>query len=200
MARLMKMPSAVISLSMHFITNIADYQVYDFANGMQDIDARQVRLIGDPETRYREDPVRMLRAIRFSTKLDMEIEQTTEEPIIRLAPLLANIPPARMFEEFLKLFISGKAVANYHDLRHYQLFKYFFPVVDDALEDQEYGYLADFIETALTNTDDRINNDKRVTPAFLFAALLWYPLQKEIQQYKVESQLTPQDAFFCCLW
>ena len=176
--------------------NIADFKVYDFANGMQDIEERKIRLIGDPETRYREDPVRMLRAIRFSTKLDMDIEQATEAPIKSLAPLLANIPPARMFEEFLKLFISGKAVANYQDLRHYELFEYFFPVVEEALEDQGYPYLAEFIETALANTDDRINNDKRVTPAFLFAALLWYPLQKEIQQYKVESQLTPQDAFF----
>jgi len=177
----------------------ADFKVYDFANGLTDIHAGQIRLIGDPETRYREDPVRMLRAIRFATKLDMEISEETRSPIAELAPLLENIPPARMFEEFLKLFLSGKAYDNFQQMRKHNVFKYFFPVVDQALNQDSCPYIARFIETALQNTDHRINNDKRVTPAFLFAALLWYPLQKQISQLREQTELTPQDAFFNAL-
>lgn len=177
----------------------ADFKVYDFANGLADIKAKKIRLIGDPETRYREDPVRMLRAIRFATKLDMEISQETHAPIKELAPLLENIPPARMFEEFLKLFLSGKALKNFQLLREYQLFRYFFPLVDQVLNQGQHPYLLPFIEKALKNTDDRINNNKRVTPAFLFSALLWYPLQSQIEQLRSQTQLTPQDAFFNAL-
>ena len=178
-----------------------DFKVYDFANGVQDVNDRVIRLIGDPETRYREDPVRMLRAIRFATKLDMKICDETKAPIKELSSLMANIPAARLFEEFLKMFISGKAVANFEQLRRYNLFGYFFPAVDQALnnEQNEQRFLLDFIMLAMENTDKRINNNQRVTPAFLFAAMLWYPLQKHIQQIKVTTQLTPQDLFFAAL-
>jgi poly(A) polymerase len=178
-----------------------DFKVYDFANGVQDVNDKVIRLIGDPETRYREDPVRMLRAIRFSTKLDMKISDGTQAPIKELSSLMANIPAARLFEEFLKMFISGKAVANFEQLRNYNLFGYFFPAVDQALNDKsdEQRFLLDFIMLSMENTDKRINNDQRVTPAFLFAAMLWYPLQKHIQQIKVTTQLTPQDIFFAAL-
>jgi poly(A) polymerase len=177
----------------------ADFKVYDFANGFADVEAKKIRLIGDPETRYREDPVRMLRAVRFATKLDMEISEETRRPIKELAPLLENIPAARMFEEFLKLFLSGKALQNFNLLREYELFRYFFPIVDQALNQNDDLYLLPFIQKALKNTDDRINQEKRVTPAFLFAALLWYPLQRQINQLGLETQLTPQDAFFNAL-
>jgi poly(A) polymerase len=176
-----------------------DFKVYDFANGVADVYAKQIRLIGDPETRYREDPVRMLRAIRFATKLDMQIHADTKAPIKSLAPLMANIPPARLFEEFLKLFMSGKAVENFQLLRYYSLFQYFFPAVDQQLNQQSQVYLADFIALAMKNTDYRVNNDQRVTPAFLFAAMLWYPMQEHIQRLNSETQLTPQDAFFGAL-
>jgi len=178
-----------------------DFKVYDFANGVQDVNDKVIRLIGDPETRYREDPVRMLRAIRFATKLDMKISDGTKAPIKELSSLMANIPAARLFEEFLKMFISGKAVANFEQLRSYNLFGYFFPAVDQALNDKsdEQRFLLDFIMLSMENTDKRINNDQRVTPAFLFAAMLWYPLQKHIQQIKVTTQLTPQDIFFAAL-
>ncbi len=178
-----------------------DFKVYDFANGVKDIEERSIRLIGDPETRYREDPVRMLRAIRFATKLDMHISDETKAPIKELAPLMANIPPARMFEEFLKMFISGKAVANYHELRAYNLFGFFFPAVEQALTSEiaDYPYLTDFIELALANTDKRINNDQRVTPAFLFAAMLWYPLQNYIKRINETANMPAQDAFFAAL-
>lgn len=176
-----------------------DFKVYDFANGIADVYAKQIRLIGDPETRYREDPVRMLRAIRFATKLDMAIHVDTKKPIKALAPLMANIPPARLFEEFLKLFMSGKALENFHLLREYNLFQYFFPAVDQQLNQQSHPYLADFILLAMKNTDHRVNNDQRVTPAFLFAAMLWYPMQAHIQRLNRETELTPQDAFFGAL-
>jgi len=176
-----------------------DFKVYDFANGVADIEARKIRLIGDPETRYREDPVRMIRAIRFATKLNMQISTETEAPIKELGSLLGNIPPARMFEEFLKLFMSGKALENFEQLRKYDLFRYFFPVADQCLAQQTEPYLQDFINLALKNTDKRINNQQRVTPAFLFAAMLWYPLQTQVKRLRIETQLTPQDAFFAAL-
>ena len=175
-----------------------DFKVYDFANGVKDVENKMIRLIGDPETRYREDPVRMLRAIRFATKLDMEISAETKAPIKELSTLMANIPAARMFEEFLKLFISGKAVANYEQLRSYDLFTYFFPAVDQELNKGN-QLLERFILLAMENTDKRLNNNQRVTPAFLFAAMLWYPLQRYIQQINVNNQLAPQDAFFAAL-
>ena len=175
-----------------------DFKVYDFANGVKDVEDRVIRLIGDPETRYREDPVRMLRAIRFATKLDMNIETQTKAPIKELASLMANIPAARLFEEFLKMFISGKAVANYQQLREYHLFKFFFPAVDQALDNND-ELLERFIMLAMENTDKRINNEQRVTPAFLFAAMLWYPLQKYIKQINANNSLAPQDAFFAAL-
>ena len=185
-----------------------DFKVFDFANGVKDVENKVIRLIGDPQTRYREDPVRMLRAIRFATKLDMEIAEETQKPIAELAPLMANIPAARLFEEFLKMFISGKAVANYHLLRQYKLFGYFFPAVEQALPkhqtsttDESNGdeLLERFIIQAMKNTDKRINNEQRVTPAFLFAAMLWYPLQKYIKQINLHNQMSPQDAFFAAL-
>ncbi len=175
-----------------------DFKVFDFANGVKDVENRIIRLIGDPKTRYREDPVRMLRAIRFATKLDMEISEETRAPITELAPLMENIPAARMFEEFLKMFISGKAVANFEQLRVYNLFTYFFPAVEQALNAND-EVLERFITQALKNTDKRINNSQRVTPAFLFAAMLWYPLQKVIQQINANNSLAPQDAFFAGL-
>ncbi len=184
-----------------------DFKVYDFANGVQDVENRIIRMIGDPATRYREDPVRMLRAIRFATKLDMQISPETKAPIKELSSLMASIPAARMFEEFLKMFISGKAIANFEQLREYDLFRYFFPAVDQALnakttseeEKSSQEKLLALITLSMSNTDKRINNDQRVTPAFLFAAMLWYPLQKYIKQINAAQQLAPQDAFFAAL-
>ena len=106
-----------------------------------------------------------------------------------------------MFEEFLKMFISGKAVANFEQLRSYNLFGYFFPAVEQALnnEQDQQRFLLDFIMLAMENTDKRINNNQRVTPAFLFAAMLWYPLQHYIKQINLHNQMSPQDAFFAAL-
>jgi len=180
--------------------SLKDFNVYDFADGVSDVKNKIIRLIGDPETRYREDPVRMLRAVRFATKLDMEISAETKAPINELAPLLANIPPARMFEEFNKLFMSGKAVANFTMLREFDLFKYFFPRLDAVLNQADNAEMVlRFISLAMKNTDIRVNTNQRVTPAFLLAALLWYPIQQQLNQVKSEVNLTPQDAFFAAL-
>lgn len=179
--------------------SVKDFTIHDFANGIDDIERQQIRLIGDPTTRYREDPVRMLRAIRFATKLNMQISAETEQPIKQLAPLLANIPPARMFEEFNKLFLSGKGLSNFKLLRAYGLFHHLFPAVELALNEQQPEYINDFISKALSNSDQRIANDQRVTPAFLLAAMLWYPLQQKIAEMQQQIALSPQDAFFSAL-
>jgi len=156
--------------------NIRDFSIHDYAGGINDIEQRLIRMIGDPETRYREDPVRMLRAIRFAAKLDFNIEAKTEAPIRTSATLLRQIPAARLFEEVLKLFLSGQAVETFRLLREYNLFEQLFPYTEEAL--QEIPDKESFIIKALHNTDKRIQQNKPVTPAFLFAALLWPVAQR----------------------
>jgi poly(A) polymerase len=155
--------------------NIRDFSVMDYVGGGADLRAGLLRMIGDPETRFREDPVRMLRAVRFAAKLGFGIEPGTEAPIRELAPLLLSVPPARMFEEVLKLFHGGAALKTFELLRHYDLFKYLFPLTDESLERQEGNFPMTLLPRALANTDARINAGKPVTPAFLFAAMLWEP-------------------------
>ncbi|WP_052023307.1 polynucleotide adenylyltransferase PcnB [Pseudoalteromonas citrea] len=167
--------------------SINDFTIHDFANGMNAIANRKIELIGDPETRYREDPVRMLRAVRFATKLDMEIAQPTKEPIYELSELLSHIPAARLFEETLKLFLNGKAEENYHLLREFGLFKQLFPELDAIIESSETGFETRFIAQMFANTDKRINAEKKVTPAFVYAALLWFPLLKRSEQLQKEN-------------
>ncbi|MDX1757627.1 MAG: polynucleotide adenylyltransferase PcnB [Marinobacter sp.] len=155
---------------------IRDFTVIDFAGGIEDLNNRQLRLIGDPETRYREDPVRMLRAIRFAAKLDFTIEAGTEAPITELASLLNHIPPARLFDEVLKLFSAGHGESTYQLLTRYNLLEPLFPQTVRAIED---GHSDELIRQALRNTDARIRQGKSVTPYFLFAAMLWPALQQE---------------------
>ncbi len=175
--------------------SVNDFSIRDFAGGMEAIKNRRIELIGDPETRYREDPVRMLRAIRFATKLDMTIAPATEKPIYALSSLLSNIPSARLFEECLKLFLNGKAEQNFSLMRQYGLFKQLFPTVDDILENDPQGKELKFIEQMFANTDKRINADKKVTPAFIFAALLWRPLQLRVDQLMAQQQAPEHEIF-----
>ncbi|MDX1465358.1 MAG: polynucleotide adenylyltransferase PcnB [Halomonas sp.] len=156
--------------------NIADFSIHDFADGVKDIEARTLRLIGDPATRYREDPVRMLRAVRFAAKLDFHLDPATEAPIAEAAPLLLQIPPARLFDEILKLFMAGHGVVTFRLLRQYGLFAMLFPEADEAME--ALPWAERLVEHALESTDRRIREDRPVTPAFLFAALLWAPVQQ----------------------
>jgi poly(A) polymerase len=145
--------------------------IWDYVGGVKDIRAHRLRLIGPPVTRYREDPVRMLRAVRLAAKLGLTIDRKTEEPIARLAALMQNVPPARLFEEMLKLLLSGHAVETLRSLRAHGLSHGLLPLLDVILE-QPLGQK--FIDAALAGTDERVRADMGVSPAFLFAALLWH--------------------------
>ncbi len=147
--------------------NIDDFSVVDYVGGLDDLNARQLRLIGDPETRYREDPVRMLRAARFAGKLGFAIAPETEAPIERLANLLDGIPPARLFDDLLKLFLFGHAERSFDQLLRLKLFEHLFPQVE--LSEANLA----LIRAALRSTDERVGLGKPVTPAFVFAAILW---------------------------
>jgi len=169
-----------------------DFSVHDYCNGLQDIKNRTLRMIGDPATRYKEDPVRMLRALRFAGKLGFSIEPNTAKPIRELGGLLANISEARLFEEVLKLFLNGSATATFNLLREYDLLKQLFPGADAAIKaGDELG--AALIERSMINTDKRIRSDKTVTPAFIYAALLWPALQQE--QKRLEEKMPAPVAY-----
>ena len=157
--------------------NIEDFSIIDYVDGVKDLEAGQLRLIGDPAQRYIEDPVRMLRAVRFASKLGLRIHPGTEEPISEYAPLLKNIPPARLFEEISKLFMAGTALQTFESLRHFDLFKYLFPQTDYLLDTNEDNFPPTFIMHALKNTDQRLNEGSSVTPGFLLAAMLWEPMR-----------------------
>ena len=147
--------------------DIADHSVLDMANGLEDIKERSLCLIGDAHTRYREDPVRMLRAIRFAAKLDFSIDKKSAEPIKELAFLLEDIPAARLFDESVKLFGEGASLRVYHLLVQYGLLQQLFPQTHTAI--QEADWINTFIETALENTDSRVKEKKPITPAFIYA-------------------------------
>jgi poly(A) polymerase len=162
--------------------NIEDFSIWDFVDGVSDVKARRLKLIGDPETRYREDPVRMLRAVRFAAKLDFTFEPHTEQPIKQLAYLLDGVPPARLFDEVLKLFLSGFGAKSYRLLQRYHLFEHLFPQCAAAFALPPYAYAAEMLEMGLANTDARIAADKPVTPTFLFAVLLWSAVLRELNE------------------
>ncbi len=157
--------------------NIKDFSIVDYVGGVKDLDAGQLKLIGEPSQRYTEDPVRMLRAVRFASKLGLRIHPEAEKPIGQHAKLLEDIPPARLFEEMLKLFMGGCALQTFESLRHYNLFKYLFPQTDQLLDTHEKDYPHTFIMQALKNTDQRLSEGNSVTPAFLIAAFLWEPMR-----------------------
>jgi len=157
--------------------NIRDFSIIDYTGGMADHSAGLLKLIGDPATRYREDPVRMLRAVRFAVKLGFSIDEATEKPIFELAPLLKGIPAARLYDEVLKIFLSGKGIEAFEMLRHYGLFETLFPQADHCLNNEENNFPRVFIAKALENSDKRIADDKSVTPYFLMAAFLWESVQ-----------------------
>ena len=166
------------------------FEIHDYTGGMQDIEDRLIRMIGDPETRYKEDPVRMLRAVRFAAKLDFDIEPATAVPLQQLAPLLRNIAPARLFDEVLKLLMSGHGERTFELLRQYHLWEHLFPDNARHLDSPEAEALT---RQALRNTDDRIRNEQRVTPAFLYAALLWPAVNFE-QKFLSEHGTPPVPA------
>ncbi|MCW8885101.1 MAG: polynucleotide adenylyltransferase PcnB [Motiliproteus sp.] len=172
--------------------SVKDFCIHDHANGVEDIESKTLRIIGDPESRYREDPVRMIRAIRFAAKLEFTMAAETEAPILRLAPMLADIPAARLFDEVIKLFMSGHAVSTYYLLQQFGLFEPLFPMTAKLLErqanDPDGEALAEpLIIKVLANTDKRIRRGKSVTPAFFYAALLWYPMLERMERLRQEG-------------
>ncbi len=152
--------------------DISDFSVRDYVGGTQDLEDRVLRLIGDPDIRYHEDPVRMLRAARLAAKLDMRIDAVAMAPFETLGPLLADAAPARLFDESLKMFLSGNGLKSFRMLEHSGLLKFLFPATARALKRGDEA-LRSLVENGLANTDSRIAEGKSVTPAFLFAVLLW---------------------------
>ncbi len=170
----------------------ATERILDYCGGLGDLNAKRLRMIGTPEERYREDPVRLLRAVRLSAKLGLEIERTTRAPIRKLAPLLKNVPPARVFEEMLKLLLSGHSAKCVVQLRKEGLHHGLLPMLDVILE-QPLGER--FVMLALERTDERIGSGKPVSPGFLFAALLWHEVLAAWRQGEDEA-LKPIPALF----
>ncbi|QWF18915.1 polynucleotide adenylyltransferase PcnB [Lysobacter capsici] len=169
---------------------VEDFSVRDYVGGFEDVQNRLMRLIGDPVTRYREDPVRMLRAVRLAAKLDFEIEAATAAPIPQLAPLLAEAAPARLFEECLKLFLSGHAVQSFLGLERYGLLGALLPESAKALKSNRSGALRRMLLEGLKGTDTRVANDEPVSPAFLFALLLWPAYCRELMSLQAQGTHT----------
>ncbi|MFO1424566.1 MAG: polynucleotide adenylyltransferase PcnB [Candidatus Competibacteraceae bacterium] len=167
--------------------DIADFAVLDYVDGMTDLKAGLIRLIGDPAQHYHEDPVRLLRAVRFAAKLGFRLDPTTEAPLPRLGHLLEKIPPARLFDEVLKLFLGGCAIQTFELLRHYRLFGWLFPATEHCLNHQQHHYPKTLLVRALASTDSRLAENKPVNPAFLFAALLWEPLRERMRHLEADG-------------
>ena len=166
----------------------SDETIRDHVDGYEDVRQRRLRLIGDPVARYREDPVRLLRAVRFMVKLDLAVEPQTAGPIPSMAPRLADIPPARLFDEILKLFLSGKAWPTYRALVRQALWPELFPALFADPADPP-----KLVENALKNTDQRIAEGLPVTPGFLFAAFLWQRVRARADEL-VEAGEAPVEA------
>lgn len=164
--------------------NPATQEVLDFHNGVADIKAGVLRMIGDPATRYAEDPVRMLRAVRLSAKLGLKMDKATEAPIEKLADLLQDVPPSRLFDEILKLFLSGHAIESINVLRQQNLHHGLLPMLDVVLG-QPLGER--FVMLAMQNTDDRILSGKSANPSFLFASLLWHEVLAAWEEFQEEG-------------
>ena len=161
--------------------------VLDYHGGMADIRGRTLRIIGVPEERYREDPVRMLRVVRFAAKLGFEIDPSAQAPIPVMAPLIDNVPAARVFDEMLKLLMSGQAMACLERLRSEGLHHGLLPLLDVVME-QPLGER--FVRLALDNTDLRIRQGKPVSPGFLFASLLWHQVLEKWRAYQAAGEPT----------
>lgn len=174
--------------------NIQDFAIYDYVGGLEDLQRRVLRLIGEPQLRYREDPVRMLRAVRLAAKLDFTIEEASAQGIFELGHLLDDISSARLFDEFQKLFFAGHAVRTFEMLREYGLFGRLFPQTEAMIRQQgEQGTAFALAHQAMAGTDARIAQAKPVTPAFLLAALLW-PAMCEQQTELMAQGVSAHDA------
>jgi len=166
---------------------IEDFSVRDYVDGFADLKARRMRLIGDPDERYREDPVRMLRAVRLAAKLGFEIDPSAAEPIPRLAELLSQAPAARLFDEALKLFLGGHGESAFLGLERHGLLPALLPETCAVLQGPDGELSRRMILQALANTDLRVRENRPVTPAFLFAALLWPAYRHEVARLEAQG-------------
>jgi poly(A) polymerase len=172
--------------------NIADFSIWDYAGGMEDVERRRLVLIGDPDHRLREDPVRMLRAVRFAAKLNFEIDKSVVDAMQNNVGLLTNVPAARLFDEFLKLFQGGHAERTFELLWEHGLFDEMFPATAQELEeDHKFGK---FLQAALRNTDRRVKADKSVTPMFLLGVFLWAPVKKLAAIRRSEEKMSESQS------
>jgi poly(A) polymerase len=170
--------------------DLTGFSIIDYTGGITDIESRTLRIIGEPAQRFREDPVRMLRAIRFMNKLDFSLTSDVEALIPEMADLLGDIPAARLFEEFLKMFMHGHSLRAYQLLEKYGLLYKLFPYLKPILEDEPKAtFYRRFFENAFINTDKRIAQEKPVTPAFLLAVLMW-PLYLHHLELLLENKKT----------
>lgn len=177
--------------------NVCDSSVLDYTDGMDDHAAGILRLIGDPLVRYQEDPVRMLRAVRFSVKLGFQLEEATEKALFVATDFLKNVPAARLYDETLKLFLSGQALQTFEMLRHYGLFAVLFPQTEQCLTHEKNSFTHLFISKALQNSDNRIAQGKSVTPYFFLAVFLWGTLQKitkKLIKHDIDAHTAYQEA------
>ena len=159
---------------------VQNFEVHDYVDGLADIDRRCLRMIGDPDQRYREDPVRVLRAIRLAAKLDFSIDPATEAPLKPCASLLASVPAARLFDEFMKLFFNGSGLRTWELLMQYEVFTALFPCTTAAFTGNA-EYADKLLGSAFHSTDSRINTGMSVTPAFLLAVILWPAVKNEME-------------------
>jgi poly(A) polymerase len=173
--------------------SIQDFSIWDYVGGVEDVRARTIRLIGDPRTRYREDPVRMLRAVRFEAKLGFTIHESASAPFASLAPLLEHIPPARLLDEFQKLFLAGFGQRSFDLLRAHGLLDHLFPATAAHLAGEPDGMALALIRAGLADTDRRVAEGRAVTPMFLFAVMLFGPVSAAAQK-RFDSGMPPAAA------
>ncbi|MEM9243367.1 MAG: polynucleotide adenylyltransferase PcnB, partial [Pseudomonadota bacterium] len=174
--------------------DITKSSIIDFCGGLDDLKANLIRTIGDPFLRCREDPVRILRVIRFAAKLNMTIEETAEKAVLQLSCLLKDVPPSRLFHEFMKFFSCGYALNAFKLLCKYNVLKEILPLTQKALDDHNQP-VKHFIEKALKNTDERLTNNDTISAAFLFAFLLWHPLLDYKKKLERQENMKAVPAF-----
>lgn len=165
--------------------NTLDSTIIDYVGGVKDIEEKTIRIIGKPEIRIKEDPVRMLRAIRFAGKLDFQIENLLAEQIKKQSPFIQHVSNSRLFDEILKLYHSGHALSIQGLLQKYSVFSKLFPLTDETVKNNH--YVLPLIKATLENTDKRIKAVKPVTPAFLFSVMLWYPMVEKAKKYESDG-------------
>jgi poly(A) polymerase len=172
--------------------NIADHSIWDFVGGVEDIRQKHIVLIGDADQRLREDPVRMLRAVRFAAKLEFTVDESVTRAISNNVELLANVPAARLFDEFLKLFQAGHAERTFDMLHDYGLFAQLFPATDQEIAQDK--AFADFVRAALRNTDKRVEAGQSVTPMFLLGVFFWAPARRLAAIRREEEKMSESQA------